>query len=155
MANGLAPAVRSILDADCETSSMSSYQASSKLNRIETDVLVVHCSDHRFQAGLYEFLNLSLNLNENYDLLVIPGGPQFLVERHELKRLIMIAHEDCGWYRELPFHLHASSEPRQRQEEDLRRVKRALARDFPELHVELYYAGWDANDRVTVEPISA
>ncbi len=154
---------------------MSSYQASSKVNRAKTDVLVVHCSDHRFQAGLYEFLNLSLNLNENYDLLVIPGGPQcltlveylpkfswaslkwfrFLVEEHELKRLILIAHEDCGWYKALPFHLHESSEPRRRQEEDLRRVKRALAKDFPELHLELYYAGWDVNDRITIEPISA
>jgi len=153
---------------------MSSYQASSKVNRADADVLVVHCSDHRFQAGLYEFLNLGLNLNENYDLLVIPGGPQcltlveylpkfswaswkwfrFLVEKHELKRLILIAHQDCGWYKELPFHLHQSSEPRHRQEEDLQRVKHALAKDFAELRVELYYAGWDANDQVTVEAIS-
>jgi hypothetical protein len=154
---------------------MSSYQASSKVNRVESDVLVVHCSDHRFQAGIYEFLNLSLNLNENYDLLAIPGGPQcltlaeylpkfswaswkwfrFLVEAHELKRMILIAHEDCGWYKQLPFHIFGSSDPRQRQVEDLRRVKHALARDFPELQVELYYVGWDANDRVSVEAISA
>ena len=151
------------------------YQPSSKINRSETDVLVVHCSDHRFQAGLYEFLNFGLKLNENYDLLVIPGGPQcltlveylpkfawaswkwfrFLVEAHHLKRLILIAHQDCGWYKELPFHLHSSSEPRERQEEDLRRVRQALAKDFPELSVELYYAGWDASDRVTIDPISA
>ena len=154
---------------------MPSYQPASKVHRDHTDVLVVHCSDHRFQAGLYEFLNRGLNLEENYDLLVIPGGPQcltlveylpkfswaswkwfrFLVEAHSLKRMILIAHQDCGWYKELPFHLHASSDPRSRQEEDLRRVRHTLTKEFPELEVELYYAGWDAGDRVTVEAISA
>ena len=154
---------------------MPSTQLSSKLQHSHTDILVVHCSDHRFQAGLYEFLNMNLNLNENYDLLVLPGGPQcltlaeylpkfswagwrwfrFLVEAHELKRLVLIAHQDCGWYKELPFHLHSSSEPRSRQEEDLRKVRHALTKDFPGLSVELYFAGWDSNDRVTVQPVTA
>ncbi len=153
---------------------MPSYQAAAKVNRSDADVLVVHCSDHRFQAGLHEFLNQGLGLNENYDLLVVPGGPQcltlveylpkfswaiwkwfrFLVENHELRRIILIAHQDCGWYKPLPLHLHASSDPRQRQEEDLRRVRHALKKDFPELSVELYYAGWDSNERMTVEPAS-
>ncbi len=52
---------------------MPSYQPAAKVNPSDTDVLVVHCSDHRFQAGLHEFLNHGLNLNENYDLLAIPG----------------------------------------------------------------------------------
>jgi len=150
------------------------YQPASQLNHTDTDVLVVHCSDHRFQAGLHEFLNQGLNLGQNYDLLVLPGGPQcltlveylpkfswagwrwlrFLVDNHELKRLILIAHQDCGWYKDLPLHLHASPEPRLRQEEDLRRVQHALKRDFPSLSVELYYAGWGADDRVTVQPVA-
>jgi len=152
---------------------MPSYVATSTVNRTDTEVLVVHCSDHRFQAGIREFLNKGLNLDEHYDLLIMPGGPQcltlleylpkfawagrkwfrFLVENHELNRLILIAHQDCGWYKSLPLHLHSSAEPRQRQEEDLRRAHRSLRADFPLLHIELYYAGWDANDRVTVEPI--
>jgi hypothetical protein len=154
---------------------MSSYQSSSKVNRADADVLVVHCSDHRFQAGIREFLDQGLNLGENYDLLIIPGGPQcltlveylpkfawvggkwfrYLVENHELKRLILIAHQDCGWYGKLPLHLHASSTPRERQEEDLRRAYRALVREFPEIRVELYYAGWSADDKISVEPIVA
>ena len=154
---------------------MPSYQSSSKINRADTDVLVVHCSDHRFQAGIREFLDRGLGLNENYDLQIIPGGPQcltlveylpkfawagsrwfrFLLEHHELKRMILIAHQDCGWYKSLPLHLHSTAEPRGRQEQDLRRAHHSLLRDFPELHVELYYAGWDANDRVIVEPIAA
>ncbi len=153
---------------------MSLYQSSAEINHAETDVLVVHCSDHRFQVGLHEFLNDGLHLNGNYDLLVIPGGPQcmtlveylpkfswaawkwfrFLVDAHHIKRLILIAHQDCGWYKELPFHLHGSSNPRDRQEEDLARVRRALGKDFPTLLVELYYAGWEENGRVTFEAVS-
>lgn len=153
---------------------METYRPSSKLNRLQTDVLVVHCSDHRFQAGLYEFLNLGLDLNENYDLLAIPGGPQaltlveylpkfswaltkwlrHLIDAHDLGRMILIAHQDCSWYRSLPFHLFRSSEPRRYQEDDLRRVKHAIGKEFPHILVDLYYAGWDATDRVTIEPVS-
>jgi hypothetical protein len=28
-----------------------------------------------------------------------------------------------------------------------------MKRDFPDLKVELYYAGWDATDRVTIDSI--
>jgi hypothetical protein len=154
---------------------MASFELSSPLPRADTDVLVIHCSDHRFQAAFYEFLNRKLNLNENYDLLVLPGGPQcltlveylpkfswagwkwfrFLVDAHDLRRLVLIQHQDCGWYEELPFHLHASAEPRLRQEQDLRRARVALARERPELSVELYYASWDAAEHITVETVSA
>jgi hypothetical protein len=152
---------------------MPTYVASSTVNRADTEVLVVHCTDHRFQAGIREFLDRGLNLGENYDQLIIPGGPQcltlveylpkfswvggkwfrYLVENHELRRLILIAHQDCGWYQSLPLHLHSSSNARERQEEDLRRAHRALMKDFSELSIELYYAGWDGHDHVTVESI--
>jgi hypothetical protein len=153
---------------------MSSFQLSSTLPSVDPEVLVIHCSDYRFQAAFNEFLNLKLNLNGNYDLLVLPGGPQcltlveylpkfswagwkwfrFLVEAHDLKRLILIQHQDCRWYKELPNHLHTSSEPRLRQEEDLRRARAALTRERPELSVELYYAGWDVNEHITVDTVS-
>jgi hypothetical protein len=160
--------------ANHSTTTLPQLQTSSKLNRSHTDVLVVHCSDHRFQAGFYEFLNLHLGLNENYDLLSIPGGPQaltlveylpklswaltrwvrFLIDSHELKRMILITHQDCGWYKSLPFHLFGGTDPRRRQEDDLRRVQRAMAKEFPHLRVELYFAGWDSADHVTIEQVS-
>ena len=149
-------------------------QLSSSLQRDDPDVLAIHCSDHRFQAGFAEFLDQKLNLGENYDLLAIPGGPQcltlveylpkfswagwrwfrFLVEAHDLRRLILIQHQDCGWYRELPLHLHSSTSPRERQEQDLRRARAALAKERPELGIELYYAGWDASDHITFDAVS-
>jgi hypothetical protein len=153
---------------------MDSYYPSAKLHSEHADALVVHCSDHRLQGVLQEFLNNGLRLNGNYDVLAIPGGPQcltlveylpklswaltkwlrFLIDAHELKRVVLIAHQDCGWYKHLPFHLFGSSDPRRQQEEDLRRVKHALARDFPHVRVDLYYAGWDAGDRVVIESVA-
>jgi hypothetical protein len=138
-------------------------------------VLVVHCGDYRFQGAFYEFLNRNLNLNENYDLIVIPGGPQslslveylpkfswsswkwfrFFVEKHGIRRLILIQHQDCAWYQTMPAHLHASSDLRERQEQDLGRITNALKKDFPDLSVELYYASWDAEDRITFDAIPA
>jgi hypothetical protein len=154
---------------------MRTFQLNSKLKRGDAEVLVVHCGDYRFQGAFYEFLNHALNLNEKYDLMVIPGGPlsftlfeylpkfswaawkwfRFFVERHEIRRLILIQHQDCGWYQTMPLHLHASADLRERQEQDLGRVTTRLKRDFPHLTVELYYAGWDADDRIAIDTIPA
>jgi hypothetical protein len=153
---------------------MPTFQLESKLKRGETEILVIHCGDYRFQAAFHEFLNGGLKLNENYDLMVIPGGPlsltlfeylpkfswvswkwlRFFVERHGIRRLILIQHQDCAWYQTMPAHLHDSSELRERQEQDLGRVKKVMKKDFPNLSVELYYAGWDAADRITIESIA-
>lgn len=154
---------------------MNNYLLASQVRRGETDTLVIHCGDYRFQSAFQEFLNGSLNLDGNYDLMVIPGGPlsltlfeylpkfqwaswrwlRFFVEQHKVRRLILIQHQDCAFYRTMPLHLHASPEPRQRQELDLRRVREAMKKDLPQLAVELYYAGWDTADRVTIESIPA
>jgi hypothetical protein len=152
---------------------MSNFQLESKLKRTPTEILVIHCGDYRFQAAFQEFLNRGLKLNENYDLMVIPGGPlsltlfeylpkfswaswkwlRFFMEKHAIRRLILIQHQDCAWYKTMPAHLHDSAEPRKRQEQDLGRVKAAMKKDFPNLTVELYYAAWDAADRVTIDSI--
>lgn len=152
---------------------MPTFQLESKLKRGRTEILVIHCGDYRFQQAFYEFLNGALNLNGSYDLMVIPGGPlsltlfeylpkfswvswkwlRFFVEKHGIRRLILIQHQDCAWYQTMPVHLHASSELRQRQEQDLGRVKTTMKKDFPNLTVELYYASWDPTDRITIGSI--
>ena len=153
---------------------MPTIQLASTLRPEEVEVLAVYCSDRRFQVGFQEFLNHTLKLDGNYDLLVLPGGPhcltlveylpkfawagwkwfRFLVDSHNLKRLILIQHQGCQWYTTMPLHLHSSSDPRERQVEDLRRARATLAKERPELSVELYYAGWDATQHVTIEPVS-
>jgi hypothetical protein len=107
--------------------------------------------------------------------MVIPGGPlslaifeylpkfswaswkwfRFFVERHGIRRLILIQHQDCAWYQTMPVYLHASLDLRKRQVQDLGRINSMLKKDFPELTVELYYAGWGAGDRITIDAISA
>lgn len=139
-----------------------------------TESLAIHCGDFRFQTAFQEFLNQKLGLNGNYDLMVVPGGPlsltlfehfpeyqesaskwlHFFVEMHKLSRLILIQHQDCAFYRSMPFELKSDADLRQRQERDLRRIKELAKKELPQLSVELYYAGWDATERVTIEPVS-
>jgi hypothetical protein len=147
----------------------------SKVRRDKTETLVIHCSDYRFQGALVEFLNRVLNLNENYDLIAVPGGPlslallerhsddsraawkwfRFFVERHGIRRLILIQHQDCAWYQEVPPGAHSPHALRQRQQEDLARISSQLRKSFPDLRVESYFAGWDAEDRITIEAFPA
>jgi hypothetical protein len=149
------------------------YLLNSKIRRGDTTVLAIHCGDYRFQEAFHEFLNRSLNLDGNYDLLVIPGGPlsltlveylpkfqwaswkwlRFFAEQHKIERLILIQHQDCAFYRTIPAHLHSSPHPRQRQEQDLRRVREALRKDLPQLVVDAYYAGWDSTDRIQIDAV--
>ena len=149
------------------------YRCKSGVQLAETDVLAVYCSDHRLQAGIREFLDENLDLRANYDSLVVPGGPQCLVEvgalpkfawagrkwsralirLHSLKRMILIAHHDCGWYRWLEDYQPLRNPVRRGQEEDLRAARRALSQLSPDLAVELFYAGWDSSGAMTVESV--
>lgn len=150
------------------------HQCRSPIEHAETEALVIHCSDYRFQAGLREFLDEALDLRANYDALVVPGGPQCLVELealpkfawasrkwsralidlHGLKRLVLISHQDCGWYKWLAQWEPAAANVRQKQEADLRAAKQAAIRMDPELSVDLFYAGWDPSEAVVVESVS-
>lgn len=149
------------------------YTCATPVQQAATQVLAVYCSDHRIQAGIREFLDESLNLRANYDSLVVPGGPQCLVEfealpkfawaarkwsralilLHSLKRLILIAHHDCGWYRWLEDYRRSPGSVRQMQEDDLRAARRSVCRLDPGLAVDLFYAAWDADDAMTIETV--
>lgn len=150
------------------------HRTSAKLQVEPPEVLVIRCSDHRFQAGFEEFLNNRLKLDSNYDLLAIPGGPQclalasylpkfgwagwrwsrFLLEKHAPKRIVLIAHQDCGWYKHLPEFISRMADIPKRQQEDLRKARELLLREFPHLPVDLYHAGWDDDGHVTMTPVA-
>ncbi len=126
------------------------------------DTLMIRCSDHRLAHACETFVEDILKVSD-YDLVVVPGGPQFLsaleylpkfnwagrrwmrflVDEHEVKRVILISHEDCGWYR----HLHGSlQEHDARQQADLRRSAAHLKEIFPGLRVDAYFAAGQAPD---------
>src|SRR5947209_995720 len=78
----------------------------------------VYCSDGRYGEQMDDFLHNSLKL-PRYDRVAIPGGAaalaghmpamrersalerqlRFLIEAHELTRVVLIAHQDCGFYK--------------------------------------------------------
>lgn len=149
------------------------YECRSRIERAETEVLAVYCSDHRFQAGIREFLDDGLGLRANYDGLVVPGGPQCLVEvdalpkfswvarkwsrmlvqAHTLKRLVLIAHQDCGWYKWLEPWQPTHGAVRRKQEDDLRTASRMALQLVSGLTADLFYAGWNEAGAVTVEAV--
>ena len=88
--------------------------------RFETSrihAVAMYCSDGRFGEQCDEFLQQGLGL-PRYDRLAVPGGPaclaghfntyrqedglieeiKFLVEVHELRRVVLIAHQGCAFY---------------------------------------------------------
>jgi hypothetical protein len=120
----------------------------------------VYCSDGRYGEAMDEFLHDCLGL-PHYDRLAIPGGAaclaghllamrergaldrqiRFLVESHALTRVVLIAHQDCGFYR----HNVHPSKLRQRPLEELQFADLAAAavalREFHrELEVDAYFA---------------
>ncbi|MCS7193205.1 MAG: hypothetical protein NZ937_09535 [Armatimonadetes bacterium] len=93
--------------------------------------LAIFCSDERFAAATLEFLRRHLEI-DRCDLMVVAGGPAFipqnetaLIERlelllkaHEIKQVIIIAHDDCGYYK----HHHKRLSPqmlKEKQRDDL------------------------------------
>ncbi len=125
---------------------------------VEAGVLVIHCSDPRYQAFFHEFVRNELGLDK-YALLAVPGGPQFLTLGDYLPkfawtgwrwvkflgdlgnsaRIILIAHEDCRWYLDGRFGPPPAN-LREKQVRDLRQVCAALRERFGEVRIELYYA---------------
>ena len=132
------------------------------------EVLVIHCSDGRFQPHFQDFLRRDLGL-EHYTLVAVPGGVhfltlvdylpkfswagwrwvKFLVDLAPPARVILIAHEDCRWYRDSRFGL-PPPDPRAKQLADLQAARAGLVERFGKVPVELYYARV-AGERVAFE----
>lgn len=94
------------------------YLAAERFEHERIGAAAIYCSDGRYNEQFDEFLHKHLGL-PRYDRLVVPGGPgvlaghfcayrdeeamveqlRFLIEGHELERVVMIAHEGCGFYR--------------------------------------------------------
>ncbi len=124
----------------------------------ESVVVVVHCSDPRYQPHFQEFLSKGLGLHR-YALIAVPGGAQlltpvdylpkfswtgwrwmkFMVDLTRPERLILIAHDDCRWYLDARFG-QGPAGIRARQITDLECVRRDLVERFGARRVDLYYA---------------
>ncbi|MGC9972180.1 MAG: hypothetical protein ABSE56_16495 [Bryobacteraceae bacterium] len=124
---------------------------------VESGVLVIHCSDPRYQTAFRDFVRIQLGV-ERYALLAVPGGPQLLAPSEDLPkfpwvgwqwvrflgklghaaRVILIAHDDCQWYQDARF-APAPANLRARQIQDLGEVSARLRERFGDAKIERYY----------------
>jgi hypothetical protein len=95
----------------------SMYESPVKYEKSRIHAAAVYCSDGRVGEHFDDFLQNGLGL-PRYDRVSLPGGPaclaghpqarleeqgvvdelKFLVEVHNIKRVVLIAHEACAYY---------------------------------------------------------
>lgn len=139
------------------------YNATTRRQDSDCDAVVIHCSDHRFQQGFREFLSQGLGLG-SYALLAIPGGGhfgsmadmlpklakvgmqslKFLVTRSGANRIILIAHDDCLYFKEVLQFFFTEPDLNKKQTANLTRARRVLMERYPRVSVELYFAAADS-----------
>jgi len=131
----------------------------------------IYCSDGRVGDHFDDFLHKGLEL-PRYDRVALPGGPaclaghteahleeqgvidelKFLVDAHELKRIVLIQHQGCAFYAQrlhLPEHLLESQ-----QRIDLVKAADFIHRITGIKRVDAYFAARDSSqvrfERVTL-----
>ncbi len=144
------------------------YASTSRLETSATESVVIHCSDHRFQSGFREFLIDGLKL-DSYALLAVPGGGHFLslepympkftkanlqslsflIKRTGARRVILIGHDDCLFFRDRAEFLFAEKEFRQKQIANLRMARNRLLERFSLFAAEIYFAQAGADGILT------
>lgn len=124
--------------------------------------LAVFCSDERFVAPTFEFLQRRLDM-ERCDLVVVAGGPAFIVQEevalnerlelllkaHGIKRVALISHEDCGYYKHR-YQKLTRDELKEKQLDDLRNAVSMLRQRG--LQVRAFFASVE-NGEVVFEEI--
>jgi hypothetical protein len=135
------------------------------------EALVIACNSYLYLPQTIDFLHRGLGLHA-YDLIAVPGGMQwlalpdllpkhhrvtrwaveYLVRKHQVKRVIGIAHQGCSAYEDESTlgslaRLATGKSTDEHQCEHLLRVGRGLQADFG-VAVELYYASLEEGGTV-------
>ena len=138
------------------------------------DTVVISCVDGRWRPHLLEFTAMRLGVGPNGDFMAVAGGVEpltlldllpkdfnffrrrleALVEAHGTKRIVLVAHQDCAWYKSRklgPFTIDMKG----RQVKDLKRAEKHLREMFPGVEVESWYARHDdgASAKVVFDPV--
>jgi hypothetical protein len=129
----------------------------------------VYCADGRYGDQMDEFLHLGLGF-PRYDRVAVPGGAacladhvqamrersalerqlRFLVEAHDLTRVVLIAHEDCGFYKTVRWRAPSLES---QQAADLARAAEKVREYARGLTVDAYIAR-RVGGRVRFDPIT-
>lgn len=131
------------------------FTTASEWQEASEHILVMACTDPRFQIARKEFVEGHFGLTR-YDSLVLPGGPATILytsilsaimrmsvrelnKHHNFTRAIAFAHYDCLIYR-LRFPRLTAAERRERQFADLRVFKTEIRRVVPGIQADTFYA---------------
>jgi len=121
----------------------------------ETDALVMHCCDPRFQVAFRQFIEEELGIKTPIPI-VVPGavhdlisqarveaGRQleeqfvFMVTKTGVRRIFLFNHDDCKWYARWSSAVNVGEV---RYTEDLTAVAANLIEKTPGVEVECYFA---------------
>jgi hypothetical protein len=144
------------------------YESATPYEDARIFAAAVYCSDGRIGEQMDEFLHAGLRL-PRYDRLAIPGGPaclagrlgaywegrgtedqlRFLASVHDIKRVVLVAHQGCAFYsRRLRVPLERMEAE---QLSDLTRAAQVVMGLGPALAVETFFAR-RVGDRISFEP---
>jgi hypothetical protein len=133
--------------------------------------LALYCSDGRFTRAVEELV-LKLG-HPRLDTLTMPGGPglldadaarlaesssvrrgmSFLIAGHKIRRVILVSHQGCGYYR-LRYSGRSAEEIIQLQLEQLRTAERWLKTAHPGVEVSLHFARAEKGAGIAFTPVS-
>jgi hypothetical protein len=133
------------------------FRTSEQFDETRIRAAAVYCCDGRYGDHFDEFLHKGLKL-PRYDRLALPGGAaclaghflafkeeealveqlRFLIKAHGLERIVLIAHQDCGFY---AGRLHlAPSQVEDQQREDMQAAVKRIRSIAYNLTVDTYFA---------------
>lgn len=111
------------------------------------EVVVVTCIDFRFQRMLDRWLQNNVG-HGHYDRVGLSGGSlnkekvfeeiQTSKTLHDVQRVILINHEDCGAYK-------GKGGSKTQHIQDLRDMQKLITDTFKDVEVETYYARLDGS----------
>jgi len=115
--------------------------------------MVINCSDFRFAKATQKFINEKLGYKGDYDYFSIPGSIRNMLNKqtrklvmdtfgisvhlHHVKRVVIIAHEDCIGYGGEAFSSH--EEEYKKITKDLKKARKLMRFRFREMEVYLFY----------------
>jgi len=118
------------------------------------ETMVINCSDFRFARATQKFINENLGYKGDYDYFSIPGSIRNMLDKetrklvmdtfgisvrlHHVKRVVIIAHEDCiGYGGEETFR--NSEEEYNKIVKDMKKARRLMRFRFRDLSIYLFY----------------
>jgi hypothetical protein len=144
------------------------FGSSERFDENRVGAAAVYCSDGRYGEHFDDFLHNALKL-PRYDRLALPGGAaclaghflafkeeealveqlRFLIKSHDLDRVVLIAHQDCGFY---AHKLHVSpSQVESQQREDMQAAVRRIHSIAGNVTVDAFFARKHADGTIRFE----